>query len=298
MAFLAPTNENGWIMFISGLIWIPYSLLFLYLFHEQYSRRRFPQYLIILSLACGCMLRCFWFVGSDEFKSSIPLIFINRVAILFQFTGVSLLLMMWLRILKVSVQASTANSFSSSPALGSQPSVMPSSNPSSSVFSSPSIVPEFLIRSKLVEPSIWTAHLIVAIVVNIIVWVFIILTIALSLTIYSEFYNINILLVAILCFLEGVFILGVGINTGMRISQELSPVFLTWRLTPQVQKTRYMRLRAAFSGIYYFLFESSHQSRLHGQSLAVRKLVIVSSIISFFFLCRSLAFAYRIFISP
>ena len=99
-------NDRGGyflVYFISGAIWIPFTILICCLFIEQLFAQRYPQYIVMFFLAVGCSLRCIWFWISafNDVDTSDNLI-VDRLAILFQFSAVSCLILMWGRILKVS----------------------------------------------------------------------------------------------------------------------------------------------------------------------------------------------------
>lgn len=98
-------NHTGlitWIFFVSCLFWIPYTLFMFYLFHEHNVRKQYPQNFILLLFSLGCLCRCIWFGLYSDFGYYNAMQVLNRVSILFQFSAVSLLLLMWSRALKVS----------------------------------------------------------------------------------------------------------------------------------------------------------------------------------------------------
>jgi hypothetical protein len=295
-------SETDWIMLISGVVWIPYCLLMLYLFYEQFKYRRFPQYIIIFCLFLGNCFRCIWFLAFESTHNELGMAFINRIGILFQFTALTLLLMMWSRVLRVSNRSHsnlaemTAKLKISAPEPPTTDAITPASSLQNGASSPPptsKISQEFESASKSVNYILW-----VTVMVNIIVWFIVLLTIGVSTG--RSFYNINITMLAGVCFFEGMIIMIVGISTGLRISRELSPVFISWRLgTQEAQKTRCMRLYEFMVEIYSLFFaQSSNRShRLHAQAEAIQRLVLVSSIIAFFFFIRSFAFLYLLYIS-
>jgi hypothetical protein len=287
-------------MVISGIFWFPLCLLMGYLFFEQYRYRRFPQYLIILCLALSSCCRCIWFLSYQDHGNYLAAAVLNRLAILLQFTAVSLLLMMWSRVLKVS-HKSISNMTELTVAKASSE----CGPPQTVIIMPPSTIPHSKSELGLLSqstPSNW--YLRATVVVNMIVWIFILVTISLAEADISkdyQFYNLNMTLLAGLCFFEGLIILVVGVHTGLRISRELSPIFLSWRAgAQQVQKTKCTKLYEFFIELYLLFFtETSNRShRLHGQAQAVQKLVLISTVIAVFFLLRSFLFLYQTYFRP
>lgn len=99
MAYGTTTNNE----FIeSGYIWIPYVLLLIYLYSEHIARGRNLQSNIILLITIGAVLRCIWFILAPAYAAQTGMIFINRLAILMQFSSISILILMWSRAIKIS----------------------------------------------------------------------------------------------------------------------------------------------------------------------------------------------------
>ncbi|RYY84547.1 hypothetical protein EON63_09025 [archaeon] len=89
----------------SGVIWIPYCFLLLYLFYEHRSRYKFPQDLILLLLCISAVIRCIWYFCYGPYATYLTFIVLNRLAILFQFAAVSVLMTMWARALTLTSMA-------------------------------------------------------------------------------------------------------------------------------------------------------------------------------------------------
>lgn len=99
MAYGTTTNNE----FVeSGYIWIPYVLLLIYLYSEHIARGRNLQSNIILLITIGAVLRCIWFILAPQYAAQIGMVFINRLAILMQFSSISILILMWCRAIKIS----------------------------------------------------------------------------------------------------------------------------------------------------------------------------------------------------
>jgi hypothetical protein len=90
------------VCFVSGIIWIPYTLSLFYLFREHQLRKKYPQNVIVLLMAFGSCFRCVWFFFSKADSEKIWMLVINRVAILLQFTALWILILMWYRALQIT----------------------------------------------------------------------------------------------------------------------------------------------------------------------------------------------------
>jgi hypothetical protein len=317
--------------FYSGLVWMPYVLLMAYLFYEQLKFMRYPQYLIMFFLLAGCVLRCIWFTGY-MYSDMIGYLTINRVAILCQFTALSLLIMMWARILKVTsvntaVRAVQQQAPTKTPLPidiefpdGSDDLVSmatTSSAHSSTAFYSRNGFGSGNARAKnkkeltnsagglnsLSEPlQLWgrTNHLESEwerqsriyfwgmVVANVLVWILILLSIILSTENYPELYAYNIMLISLLCLVETLIIMSVGLSTGLRITRDLSPVFLN-----DENQSRFhcpCRTLSLWCSILTLCCKQPASFDLHMQGKAVQKLLRISSLIAFFFLLRSIGF--------
>ena len=83
---------------LSGIVWLPLTILLIYLYNEQRSASRYPQDVIILLLAAGFMMRCIWFFAVAEQAYTLGFILIGRVAFLLLFSAMSMLIVMWTRV--------------------------------------------------------------------------------------------------------------------------------------------------------------------------------------------------------
>lgn len=117
------THDVTVTFYISFLVWLPYTCIMFYFYYEhrkrwvsylflgniplltvKFGRNQHPQCSIILLLAGGCCLRCVWFYFASRYDNSYTMHLINRTAILFQFTAITLVLLMWGRSLNVSFE--------------------------------------------------------------------------------------------------------------------------------------------------------------------------------------------------
>lgn len=213
------------VYFISGCIWIPYTILIFILFFEQFLAGRFPQFLLLLCFAIGCCIRCVWFWGlSYQSSDVVAYTVLDRLAILFQFSAISFLTLMWARVLKASRSRPDviATDATSNPLGMSDASIS-----SFSTATAPILTPssEISKRSAVV--------LRVVIVVNVLVWIFILITIVASVKRNSDsLYKVNLIFVASLCAIQGIVVLVVGLRTGLQIHENLSPVYVSSRSSP------------------------------------------------------------------
>lgn len=261
----------------SAVIWIPYSCLLLYLVREQVITKRYPQNAIMLLFAMGCCCRCVWFFGAAfDLRAKITFTILNRIAILFQFSGFSLLILMWARVVRarrITVVSEDLNQRSENDEIQS---------------------------SKSRQQRLNTVRAVVGL--NVVTWLGMIVTIILAnksvVEVGNTIYNYNILLIGEISFVLAVIVFVVGLLTAIRISRELEPRYVTG--IHNNADTRAAASSAStgvfFTDVYKYLFTSessqmSRQGRLQTQKEAMRRIVVMSSIASFFMLVRSVTFA-------
>lgn len=279
-------------MFYSGVVWIPYTFFFLYLFYEQYGPRRYPQYLIALCLFMCSLFRCVWFLGYDVYHITLAFVVINRIAILFQFSAISLLILMWSRVLQVSVKRPKIiramrqrSQDVVSPLAGSV--TLSTDGALSSAASGDENA-----LAKTLNTYYW-----VTIAVNVVVWLFILITIILSTKVYPVLYQENIFFIAFLCLAEAVVILSVGVRTGLRISRELNKANAGNSKAPSEDRGCLAVWCSCFHDFYLLFFNSAGpRTRLNVQAQAIKKLLLISVIMFVLFSLRSLSYILGIFI--
>ena len=189
------------------------------------------------------------------------------MAILFQFAAMSLLILMVSRVVK-------------SKAASTNPSWFRLDNDN---------------RSNMIIMSI--------IVVNFIVWCLTIITVVAATKRNSaKIYNTDIVLLASVCFLEATMIFFVGLFTGLRISRELSPIYTSRRqnggINPAQPAVQHQcNCSSLCQDLRSFMRGGQHgEEKLQMQSQILRQLVIMSSVVSLFFLIRSLCFIYSTYL--
>lgn len=237
--------------FVSGILWIPYTLFLVYLFYEHHKREKFPQNLIMLLLAVGAAFRTVWFLGCRLYQTTIAFLVINRIAILLQFSALAVLILMWMRALKITQIAYTKQPSSllmpsasfagnrapkdrdqstQSPGALTQ---SPSRQSNSSSLQRQTTLTQAsrqALMFKQVEAQfqrlVWYVGVFVAIV-----WLSILLSL-LGDTDYhrsssSQYFQANIIMISTLCLCEAFFTLIVGFRTALALQKELAPVFVS-----------------------------------------------------------------------
>lgn len=139
--------------------------------------------------------------------------------------------------------------------------------------------------------------------INLFVWVFVLATtVAADVSEQKKYYNANIVILAVLCFIEAMCVFAVGLHTGLRISKELAPVYVSGGPsidsqpggsavgTPATQTVDGGTTWRTYCAAAFSLMCRRKGNKLQTQHDVLRELVYVSSVIAFFFLVRSLAF--------
>ena len=102
---------------ICAIIWLNFSFILLYAFFESKSKKLYPQYVIIAFFVCGVFTRGLWFL-LYPYEHNIE--HVGKLSMLFDFSAVSLLVVLWSR----SIQSYTHSDRSSSMA-SSRPTATP-----------------------------------------------------------------------------------------------------------------------------------------------------------------------------
>lgn len=212
---------NDSICFVFGLIYIPYTILFFYLFYEHHQRRKYPQNVIMLLLALGAVFRTVWLFGFSQYLSTMLFLIINRVAILLQFTALTILILMWLRALQITKIVSTKGNH-----------VEPISALSFNSNQSANAIPieretAQIYQYKQVE-MIYMRYARFSAAFTVIIWIVLLVSLAGDdADSNRRFYNANVIMISSICLLQAVFTLVVGIRTALVLQKELTPVFLS-----------------------------------------------------------------------
>lgn len=346
--------------FYSGVVWVPWNLLLYFLFFEHYARdMRNPQSQIILCIAMGATFRCIWFFLYSSYGNYIFMLVFNRVAILLQFTAVSILMLMWLRAVNISnltdreiqhlqrMQGSKSAADCDRSESGSHhyahsgrvgivskngPAVAAGAAATSAAASggdsdeadkknemrdpnfranrvqSLQLANETVVQRCIHEKKFRNFHIVV-VAANAIVWILILCSLA-----DSNQYDVNSLLISLLCLAEALCTLVVGVRVGIALKQALAPVFVTYDSSADYQQSDQQRQLAQghrwgqvrqwcrrgcgwwmeIVGLYSLIFCWDRQQQgLRMQREVLKVVLSVSSICALFFLLRSVGFMYR-----
>lgn len=261
-----------WSFFISGFVWIFYSLFLFYLFSEHHRKHRFPQNMIVLLLGIGAVLRTIWFFMSPYYYdavSTLALRIVNRSVILLQFTALSILILMWARAVKV-IPKEIHKLSKRSNYLTNQHEIDASA--------------ERFERHMLLYSRI-------TILINICAWGLILGSISDN---RQTWYHINNIMLSTLCLLEAVVILVVGINTGLKLQREMLPVYVNSSGTP-TNSTASKKPRFIIISVIRYIYSSNSGNRgLQIQRQVLRTLLTTAFILSICFLLRSLIWWFNI----
>jgi hypothetical protein len=252
MAYGTTTNNE----FIdSGYIWIPYVLLLIYLYSEHIARGRNLQSTIILLITIGAVLRCIWFILAPDYAAEIGMVFINRLAILMQFSSISILILMWSRAIKISqwtdreyhrmlskdnkrdihriVIASThSNDEQFSKNDDSVVSMAATMNMSTTSVISRTIA-EVLAAfkaahqratSKLTSEKVFKGYVSVTVIVNIAVWILVLFTFFIGNSQY--WYDFNIVAISLASLVAALVTFIEGLRISISLQKTLSPVYV------------------------------------------------------------------------
>ena len=298
-------DYNDLVNFVSGFIWIPFFFLFLYLFFEHHSRRKFPQNLILGLLTTNIFLRCIWFFFCIDYKGEDGVRLVNRLAILVQFTAISVLMLMWMRALQITrlSYAMLRTKAQGNSAEKTDLRVLQHSLDNKDIHAAAEKEQKLKIRF--------------IVIVNIVTWLFVILS---TLVVGRDYlwYDINIIALSTLCLCEAVVTLVIGLRTSMALQRELAPVFVNSAAggnanskigvpgSSKVGNSYYESVVSLFQsscnfcGCYdlfslYQLFFSKAESvlGLQLQRDVLRTLLNVTLICFVFFVIRSFGFAYH-----
>jgi hypothetical protein len=288
--------------FGSGIIWIPYSILMYSLYREHQQRKKFPQNVILWLLTANVIIRCIWFFLYPQYATEIIMVVMNRVAILLQFSALSILILMWVRALEIT---SLANKMSKAEtlALNQQSqragSNMPSSERPRSLKSSHN---DALLRLEAEKKQ--RIYIRGVLLFNLVIWAVILGSLADD---SVQWYHINLIAISLMCWIEACITLVIGLRTALALQKELSATLAIsnadlnqgqHRVETGWKGALYCLCCCTCLGPFYRLFFASKrkgqsQYGLQIQRDVVKTILTVSVIVFFFFFLRSLAFLNR-----
>ena len=210
----------------SAILSLIFVLCLVYLCYEQTAASRYPQNVIVFVLALGMFCRSIWFFGAANYQRGLLAFeFLNRIAILCQFTAMSLLIEMWTRIgrhgtrnegMKYSDRANVESTDLK------QKQKRNKTNAPTSIF--------YLFG------------------INLVVWIIIFVTLGLSNGRKNELYTYSIVCLASACFIEAVWVLFIGLQTAIRIDKRIQ--------TNAIDVSENIDSKGSWSSVVSFLKES------------------------------------------
>ena len=291
---------------ISGIFWIPYTLLLWFLFYEHILRSRNTQSLILLCLALGALFRCVWFFCYFSFVNYVASEIVNRFAMLFQFSGLSVLLYMWLRAISIAKLTDTAYNESSRTMVAiSKQTVDPKDRKNRLQRYQEA---NQAVLDKVAGGKSYQLYYRITVAVNVLAWAFVLGTLAIT---TKMWYNINIISISIACLGLAICTLLVGLRVSLALHEALKPVYLSSGGTPGYSQEQTPRCACmgqygarcehllgccGLCSLYAFIFDyqqSDTRQGLQMQREVLKVILSVSTITSLFFLVRSFAFLYR-----
>jgi len=260
MAYGTTTNNE----FVeSGYIWIPYVLLLIYLYSEHIARGRNLQSNIILLITIGAVLRCIWFILAPQYAAQIGMVFINRLAILMQFSSISILILMWSRAIKISqwtdreyhrmlskdnnsnIHSKVIQSNDDDAVINNHHLDEQFSKNDNSIFSmaatmnmsTTSVISRTIAEvlaafkaahqratSKLTSEKVFKGYLSVTVIVNIAVWILLLFTFFIGSSQY--WYNFNIVAISLASLVAALVTFIEGLRISISLQKTLSPVYV------------------------------------------------------------------------
>ena len=282
-------NIEYWYFFISGIVWIVFSVFLAYLTYEHHSKRRYPQNIILFLFTAGSIARTIWFFNYVTYGVFWPCVVISRVAILLQLSGLSILVLMWSRAVNIipkTIERMQQQPRNSTEGISTVMSIISKetkesdkSNSSNSVRITSEQATE---RAKLV----YIQRL--CVLMNFILWSLILGTLANQ---NAYWYLINIILLSVMCIIEAIVIFIVGIRTAVRLHNELAPIYTNPSETRRIFSKSLTFPYHILLFIYSFNDTSNNRSLLI-QKQIVRTLLTTSTIISLCFIIRSVCFYF------
>ena len=297
----------------SGILWIFLTLFMLYLTYEHVERNKFPQNVIIFLLAINMAVRCIWFFNYIKHGDLLIMLIANRTAILLQFSALSILILMWIRALHLTAMADKIERLSittqalETPVNASQAtSIMGggkgdnTSNNRLSTGSTRSSSAETERQVKIATERQQQQTVRAVLLLNVVVWLIILVSLVAEQS--NLWYDINIIAISVLCLLQAVFTLGIGLRTAIAMNKELSPVLISNMNDFKQDRPGQRQWLKQFdccgcASLYsiYKLFFSREGSKngLQLQRQVLKTIIGVSLVIFIFYFLRSLSFLSR-----
>lgn len=247
-------NQNYYEIYeVTAILWIPSVCLLAYLVREQFIARRYPHYLIIFFFALDNLLRCIWMFGSAQSLNNLTFKIINRSAILCQFSGMSMLVLIWKRI-------------------------------DDSILSCGSDVHE-----KYAKKPICTRQLVI-ISINVVIWLYILISITQDRSSNIE-HDVSILAIIIICLAQAFILFYFGLRTAVRLQRHAEKDSRFSSLTDKISSALTVK-EILYVVIFSSRNIDKTDMKFRRKQLAVEYLVFYSSVTGVCSLLRAIAFIY------
>ena len=300
---------------VSGIVWVPYSLLLLYLCYEHYQRGRNLQSQILFLLFLGSAFRCAWFWFYFSFVHYVISEVINRLAMLCQFSGLTVLMLMWIRAISIAKLTDTAFNETSrniialskdTVAVGVKDKAIRSQERRNRVQRYQEASQAVL--TKVTADNLFKRFYMLTAAVNFVVWVFVLASLANT---SKRWYDINIISISMVCLAIAFVTLFVGIRVSLALHVALSPVYMSNEGAAAYNQEQnlkcvcmgrygatceYVMGCCGLCDLYSFIFNKNKSDTRQGlqmQREVLKVILSVSTITSFFFLIRAFCFLYR-----
>lgn len=293
-----------WIYFVSALLWVPYTFYLFYCFWQSRKRNLFPQAFIHFLLAMGTAVRCIWFYLAAYYVGSPGIDTLNRIAILLQFSAVTLVMLMWSRAFKMA-EINDGNRRSRQPSSlgrsGTGHGLAPLAHGSTNGMSSSGM--NALGANKVIEAQrlrmvaqhhVMLQRKFICLALNFIVWFVILFTLLYHFS-YSHMtllYQSSEVFLSCCCLFVSIGILVIGMNNYNRIRSELQPVYV---LAGTKEETKHV-----FTAFLRFLLgylDIANEHTLQAQTQILRTICKVSIVVSVFYAIRAFLYIWTIYYS-
>lgn len=297
-----------WIFFISAILWVPYSIYLFHCFWESRKRNLFPQAFILFLLALGTGCRCCWFCLAAYYVDTPGIETLNRVAILLQFSAVTLVMLMWSRAFKIA-ELNNGGRQSRHPSSLTMPHSSTNGHSQAGTSNSNTIISsgvhtggvyglskdrEAMKARQIAQQMIMQQRKMVCLALNFAIWFAILFTLLyhFSNNNSSELYAASEVVLACCCLFVSIGILVIGLNNYHRIRSELQPVYV---LAGTNQPTKHVY--TAFLRFLVGNLDIANEHTLQAQTQILRTILKVSIVVSFFYAIRAFLYVWTLYYS-
>eukprot|EP01032_Pedospumella_encystans_P022176 gene22176-25132_t len=263
----------------------------------------------------GSVFRCSWFWFYFAYVHYIVAEVVNRIALLFQFSGLTVLMLMWIRAISIAKLTDTAYNETSKNLIALSKATVAVGVKDKAIRSQErrNRVQRYheasqAVLTKITADNLFRRFYLATAVANLAVWVFVLASLADD----SElWYDINIIGLGLVCLIIAFSTLFVGVRVSLALHVALSPVYMSTDGAAaynqeQVLKCvcmgrygatcEYVMGCCGLCELYSFIFNTNKSDTRQGlqmQREVLKVILSVSTITSIFFLIRSFCFMYR-----